>query len=380
MAELSVSKKSIKNFLSIKEAKFIIPDYQREYSWDEEKCDILWEDITNFSKEKEEEYFLGTIVICGNKEKIEVIDGQQRITSLFLLLRAFYKKLEEMKEDDNIKGLKLQIEPCIWKIDRISGKVTDKKKIHIVSQVVTAQDNEVFHRILAEGGLDNNKSKYQKNYNFFYEQCKKFAEKEPTQWQGLLVDILEKCIVLPIDCDDFDSALTIFSTLNDRGLPLADSDIFKSQIYKKESDKEKRKKFIDSWKELTEKTKNAKIKLDNLFTYYMRYLGGQKKNTRKDVEVSLRKFYAKNNYEKLKDPDLMGDLETLATFWVAINRRDLDFKNEKISLEAYKYLHCLHYYPNEYWRYITSVFYLKKKEDSNFKEDFPKFLKRLTAS
>ena len=118
MAELSVSKKSIKNFLSIKEAKFIIPDYQREYSWDEEKCDILWEDITNFSKEKEEEYFLGTIVICGNKEKIEVIDGQQRITSLFLLLRAFYKKLEEMKEDDNIKGLKLQIEPCIWKIDQ----------------------------------------------------------------------------------------------------------------------------------------------------------------------------------------------------------------------------------------------------------------------
>ena len=81
----------------------------------------------------------------------------------------------------------------------------------------------------------------------------------------------------------------------------------------------------------------------------------------------------KKSYEKLMPK------ETLATFWVAINRRDLDFKNEKISLEAYKYLHCLHYYPNEYWRYITSVFYLKKKEDSNFKEDFPKFLKRLTA-
>ena len=57
----------------------------------------------------------------------------------------------------------------------------------------------------------------------------------------------------------------------------------------------------------------------------------------------------------------MGDLDTLATFWQAINRRDLDFENQKISLEAYKYLHCLHYYPNEHWRYITSVFYLTKK-------------------
>ena len=75
----------------------------------------------------------------------------------------------------------------------------------------------------------------------------------------------------------------------------------------------------------------------------------------------------------------MDDLDKLATFWVAINRRDLDFENQKISLEAYKYLHCLHYYPNEHWRYITSVFYLTKKDDSNFKENLPKFLKKLTA-
>ena len=75
----------------------------------------------------------------------------------------------------------------------------------------------------------------------------------------------------------------------------------------------------------------------------------------------------------------MGDLETLATFWVAINRRDLDFKNEKISLEAYKYLHCLHYYPNEYWRYITSVFYLTKKDDSNFSRKFSKILKKINC-
>ena len=293
-----------------------------------------------------------------------------------LLLRAFYKKLEEeSKEDDNIKGLKLKIEPCIWKIDPISGKVTDKKNIHIKSKVATATDNDVFHRILAEGGLDNNKSKYQKNYNFFYEKCKEYATENTTRWQGLLVDILKKCIVFPIDCDSFDSALTIFSTLNDRGLPLTDSDIFKSEIYKKTPDN-KKEEFITQWKELLEIAKSAKISLNDLFSFYLRYIGGE---SRKKVEISLRKFYAENSYKRLKEPSLMDDLDKLATFWQAINKKDLDFENKKISLEAYKYLHCLHCYPNEYWRYITSVFYLTKKDDSNFREIFPKFLKRLTA-
>ena len=161
-----------------------------------------------------------------------------------------------------------------------------------------------------------------------------------------------------------------------------DSDIFKAQIYRKQTTDVKKEKFINDWKELVEKVEKLepdKIFLNNLFIYYSRYLGGKAENTKKQIEVSLRKFYAENSYERLEDSSLMDDLDKLATFWVAINRRDLDFENQKISLEAYKYLHCLHYYPNEHWRYITSVFYLTKKDDSNFKENLPKFLKKLTA-
>ena len=54
----------------------------------------------------------------------------------------------------------------------------------------------------------------------------------PMQWKQLCITILQKCIILPIECDTPETALTIFSTLNDRGLPLADSDIFKAQIYR----------------------------------------------------------------------------------------------------------------------------------------------------
>ena len=388
MAELNVSRESIKSFLSIKKGKFIIPDYQRPYSWDEEKCETLWDDIVNFSKnEKEEEYFLGTIVTHKDKEEnIQIIDGQQRIISFLLLLRAFYKKLEEaesnekigeaLKKIDNLKGA---IEPCIWEVEKIYHRTEDRKKINILSEVIAQKDNDIFHTLVSEGSLNFDKqNKYHKNYSFFCSQCEKYAEKH-LEWHPLISIILNKCIVLPINCDSQETALKIFTTLNDRGLPLNDSDIFKSEIYKTKNTDEEQKEFIAEWKELVEKLETDKIFLNNLFIYYSRYLGGQKENTRKDVEVSLRKFYKKDSYEKLKSPNLMGDLDTLATFWQAINRRDLDFENQKISLEAYKYLHCLHYYPNEHWRYITSVFYLTKKEDFNFKENFPKFLKRLTA-
>ena len=127
MAELHVSKKTIGKLLSEMQGKrFIIPDFQRPYKWEKEKCETLWIDIINFFENDPEDtdYFLGTIVTSENEEKNpEVIDGQQRLTSFFLLLRAFYKKLESMKEDDDVLGLKMQVGPCLWDVHSISKKV-----------------------------------------------------------------------------------------------------------------------------------------------------------------------------------------------------------------------------------------------------------------
>ena len=161
MTELHISQKAIgKLFSDMQSKKFVVPDYQRPYRWDIEKCETLWNDIENFAQtdaENNTDYFLGTIVSYVNKDRNqEIIDGQQRITSFMLLLRSFYKKLEDMKEDKkgNVIGLKNQLAPCIWDIDPISQKVTDPTKIHILSEVATEEDNETFHKILKEGVTD----------------------------------------------------------------------------------------------------------------------------------------------------------------------------------------------------------------------------------
>ena len=68
----------------------------------------------------DEEYFLGPIVTFKNRNQMEVIDGQQRLTTLMLLLRAFYNKLGSMK-DSRSKRMKEDIEKCIWRANEFGG-------------------------------------------------------------------------------------------------------------------------------------------------------------------------------------------------------------------------------------------------------------------
>lgn len=386
MADLHVSKETVgKLFSEMQNKKFVIPDYQRPYKWNIEKCETLWSDIESFAQTEskiETDYFLGTIVsYVNNNGNIEIIDGQQRITSFMLLLRSFYKKLDDMPEgDEDVIGLKNQIAPCIWDINPISQKVTDKAKIHIVSEVATEEDNKTLHSILETGKVSENpQDNYSKNYLYFKKKCDEYASTNPLQWKKLCITILQKCIILPIKCDTQDTALTIFSTLNDRGMPLADSDIFKAQIYRNFTTKEQKKKFTESWKELTQICQQGKFSIDDIFRYYTHVL--RSRNNDKNKEVGLRKFYAENNYEHLKSQNLMDEIIDLAFFWRFINiekEPDIDY-NYSISTKAKIYFHCLSCYPNEFWKYATSVFFIKNKDSRTFKTDFEKMLQELIA-
>jgi uncharacterized protein with ParB-like and HNH nuclease domain len=386
MAELHVSKKPIGElFREMQNKKFIIPDYQRPYKWDFEKCETLWNDIENFAVTEAKtsaDYFLGTIVSYVTPENNqEIIDGQQRITSLLLLLRAFYRKLEDMIDDDeDVVGLKNQLAPCIWDINPISQKVSNKTKIHILSQVATEEDNDTFHKILETGNsnvsaVDN----YSNNYRFFKHQCDEYTERNPMQWKRLCVIILQRCIILPIECVTQETALTIFSTLNDRGMPLADSDIFKAQLYRNYDREEQRKEFTQTWKELTGICKRATISLDHIFRYYTYVL--RARNNDKSKEIGLRSFYAENKYERLKNDSLIEEIVALANFWLYVNTgiEPNEEDGYSISITSKKYLHCLFCYPNDYWKYVTSVFFVKNRKSRTFENDLNVLLKKLTA-
>ena len=97
--------------------KFIIPEYQRSYSWTTEACDKLWQDIEDFMNSstvndsgEKEPYFFGTIIAdCSERENVCLIDGQQRSTTFILLMKALLLRiLEELKtitRDDETESL-----------------------------------------------------------------------------------------------------------------------------------------------------------------------------------------------------------------------------------------------------------------------------------
>ena len=138
MSKLSIDQKTIEGLLSDKKTDFLIPDYQRPYAWEEKECQQLWDDIFCFAfpdddYEKfnsDDEYYLGTIVTFKNEssKKLEVIDGQQRLTTLMLLLRAFYSRFGNMKDKNSI-ATRETIGKCLWKGDEFGNLNTDVLKI-----------------------------------------------------------------------------------------------------------------------------------------------------------------------------------------------------------------------------------------------------------
>lgn len=377
MSKLNVDQKTIKELFESKKADFLIPDYQRPYAWQEAECQTLWEDIFTFAfpdedytkfKSESDEYFLGPIVTYKNDDgKMEVIDGQQRLTTLMLLLRAFYAKFGNMK-DEASKTTKESIERCIWKTDEFGHP--DKTALKINSEVATDNDRDEFLSILKDGEAPKGmKSHYADNYRFFEKKIEDFIKEYPPYIAYFPTRILQNCILLPIEADNQDTALRIFSTLNDRGKPLSDADIFKAQFYKFYSDLGKKDQFIKRWKALEETCEAifhpiAGTAMDELFSRYMYFIRAKEGNKSSTTEA-LRRFYERNGYSILKDENTFDDLITLADFWNAVSQQD----EERFSDRILRRLFVLNYAPNSMWTYFTSVYFMQNKDKDGLLDD-----------
>ena len=172
-ANINVNKQTVLQLLnSGQEVSFLIPEYQRPYSWSDDEINTLFDDIWEFSIDRTQpngakSYFLGSIVSYKENGIRQIIDGQQRITSLFLLLRAIFAKLEnEENITDEVTNFISKIKPALWKENEMTGQV-DRTQMLLKSEVVSDSGNELLRKILETGeaspeATDN----YSKNYTF----------------------------------------------------------------------------------------------------------------------------------------------------------------------------------------------------------------------
>lgn len=361
MSKLNIDQQTILQLFSDKRSDFLIPDYQRPYAWGEDECGTLWDDIFAFAFPQDnyanfdsnDEYFLGPIVTFRNEhKKLEIIDGQQRLTTLMLLLRAFYSKFGNMKDSNSVSTAE-NIAKCIWKTDEF-GK-PNKEQLKIESEVSSDNDKAEFLIILKTGKVHQNQvSRYARVFLFFQNKINEFLSQYPSYFAYLPTRIMQNCILLPIEAESQDTALRIFSTLNDRGKPLADTDIFKAKFYKFYSDQGRKDEFIARWKKLETLCRQIfptqyGSPMDELFTRYM-YYERARQGIRNTTTEALRKFYDKNEEKLLRNDETLGRLEQLAKFW-----EDVATQNEAVFSErVLRQLGVLRFAPNGMWTYLLS--------------------------
>lgn len=258
--------------------------------------------ILRFEREPKNDLELSRFHKFDSKGKVtgvrdmEIVD--YIVENVMILLRAFYARLSKMNDENTVKTKEI-IASCIWKVDEFDNP--DKNRLKIDSEVSTDEDKEEFISILKNGEATKNmKSKYADTYRFFEEKIQEFLNEYPSYFAFLPNRVLKNCILLPIEAESQDTALRIFSTLNDRGKPLSDTDIFKAQLYKYYSLKGEKDEFIARWKELEMLSEQifsfqSGSPMDELFTKYMYYLRAKQGN-RKTTTEALRKFFEKNGY------------------------------------------------------------------------------------
>lgn len=243
---------------------FTIPPYQRPYAWKTEHATALVEDLlthmgdSNEPLERHSPYFLGTIVLIKTSgPDSEVVDGQQRLTTLTILLSVLRQRVSREVADGLTKRLYDPADALLGTANRY--RLTLRK-----------EDAEFFRtHIQAEGGLadlpsvtevlDDSKANLRNNAIAIQSVL---ASLEPDRCELLARFIISRCYVVVVSTTDFDAAYRIFSILNDRGLDLSHTDILKSEIIGAipEADRDT---YTDKW--VTEETELGRSNFDALF-------------------------------------------------------------------------------------------------------------------
>lgn len=380
-ANINVNKQTVLQLLtSGQEVPFVVPEYQRPYSWSDDEICTLFDDIWGFSIDRTQpnganSYFLGCVVSYTENGEKQIIDGQQRITSLFLLLRAVFAMLEkEETQTDEVTNFISEIQPALWKKNEMTGKV-NRSQMLLRSEVVSDSGNELLRKILETGETDPDATdNYSKNYNKFIELYADKAQNSPHQIFQFILALLKYTILLPIDADDQETALTIFNTLNNRGLPLSDADIFKSHMYKS-LDNAGKKTFIEKWKKLEKETSDCNESIQSLFYYHMFYLRAQEKDV-KSTTPGVRKYYLEKGKNRLT-VDVIDELAKNLHLWEVVNNREaIESEAWSQNMDIRKILDCLTSYTNEFWKYPVSIFYMQHKDKDDFEALFLKFLRK----
>ena len=256
--EIKCEKKVIREIFNM---WYCIPDYQRAYVWDTDQVrDLLDDTISAYRENKEAQYFLGSMVLKINEKSVnnvsyteyELLDGQQRITTVFLILACMRDMLTDYPQYQNsLAGFVYQAEDAILQqpermriIFNIRSDVRDFVNEHIKPLHGTCDDALLKEKMQAK---DVNISI--RNMANAMLVAHEFLEENKSEIIGYLSDFLNKVLMIYVATEELQDAFQLFTVLNNRGVKLSSSDILKAENLKELSAAD-RTSWATRWEEM----------------------------------------------------------------------------------------------------------------------------------
>ena len=261
---MDARKANIYKFLS-GDKQYIIPVYQRIYSWEIEECKRLWFDIVDMQKKNKNGHFVGSIVSITENDspsdmsKFTIIDGQQRITTLMLLLLALRDYAFIHREEKSIN----------WKkINNSFLKNPDEDDDSQYKLLLTETDKDILISLIEKRPIDENlNSRLISNYNYFFSNIKNMDLS--------LQDIYEaigKLQIVNINLDrTSDEPQVIFESLNSTGKELSESDLIRNFVLMGLDNKQQKDIYKNIWRPMEQLFRYEKqtLLMDRFFRDYL---------------------------------------------------------------------------------------------------------------
>ncbi len=342
---------TIKQLFGNTDALYQIPRYQRPYSWNDNQLDKLWDDLME-AMQNDPNYFLGSVITAKPEESssyLDIVDGQQRLTTLTIMLCVFRDLFPEINSnlvdtdptaiDNNIVTNSIKYND---RFERLRLRTHSNHQSDFDSIILSGNTtllNKPTKKILRQE--EEPKFKFQNTAYFFKEKLLEIGKEEAGE---LLNYIFNRVKIIRIDCQSVPFAIKLFQVLNDRGLDLSNSDLIKSfligkiqKLYEKEPElkKQKEDQFMDDWKVCETYANHTETPMNDIFVMYEYYLLGQ--NPKKSLYDEL--------VQQINDKDPNEVIAHIKSF-VTNYKNELYDKEDKI-IYSFWYLRWA-----MYWRSI----------------------------
>ena len=326
--------------------RLVIPVYQRNYDWKPENCARLFDDLIEMIRDGRDEHFFGSIVSQTPHNERVIIDGQQRITTVFLLLAAITKQLK----DGAVSAMHPNYSDRIEEGYLIDKWAKDEQRLRLK---LVKSDNEALELVLADACTQDPSlpvpellmnSSVTQNYLYFKERLVSM----PVSVEQL-VDAIERLCVIDITLDPTDDAQLIFESLNSTGLDLSEADKIRNFVLMN-LDQEHQESYYEKFWNVIEV--NTDYEVSGFIRFYLAVVQGKTPAMRKVYQTFrafARRRYCVDSVDgvQIDTAALLGDMLTYSEHYRtcihpdgesgAVGRRLANLRNLEATV-AYPYL------------------------------------------